>query len=58
MSPDNHVEVRKSLGDYVLHNSIKFEHYLPTVLSKYISKMQEDGEWDGEPKIIAFSELC
>ena len=32
-------------------------YHLPTDLSEYISKMHEDDEWDGEPKIVAFSEL-
>ena len=56
-SPEFHVEVRENLCDYVLHNSIRFEHHLPTVLSEYISKMLDDGEWGGEPEIVAFSEL-
>ena len=51
------MEVRENLCDYVLHNSIRFEHHLATVLSEYISKMLDDGKWDGEPEIVAFSEL-
>ena len=56
-SPEFHMEVRENLCDYVLHNSIRFEHHLPTVLSEYISKMLDDGEWGGDPEIVAFSEL-
>ena len=51
------MEVRESLCDYVLHNSIKFENHLPIVLSEYISKMREDGEWGWEPEIVEFSEF-
>ena len=51
------MEVRENLRDYVLRNSIRFEHHLPTVLSDYISKMLDDGEWGGEPEIVAFLEL-
>ena len=51
------MEVRENLCDYVLHNSIRFEHHLQTALSEYISKMLDDGEWGGEPEIVAFLEL-
>ena len=51
------MEVRDNLCDNVLHNSIRFKHHLLTILSEYISKMLEDGEWDGEPEIVTFYEL-
>ena len=56
-SNEYQVEVKESLCDYVLNNSIRFEHHIPTVLSEYISKMLEYVEWSGESEIVVFLEL-
>ena len=56
-SPDYYSEVREILIDYILHNSRRFENHLPEELDEYIKKIMEDGEWDGEPEIVAFSEV-
>ena len=32
-------------------------NHLPLDIDKYIQKMLKDGEWGGESKIVAFSEL-
>ena len=50
-------EVRESVWDYILHNSERFKVHLPDEFDKYIETMLEDGEWGGEPEIVAFSEL-
>ena len=46
----------KILIYYILHNR-RFENHLPEELDEYIKKMMEDGEWDREPEIVAFSEV-
>ena len=56
-SSDYNSEVWEILLDYILHNRRRFENHLPEELDEYIQKMMEDGEWGGEPEIIAFSEV-
>ena len=49
--------MRESVLDYILHNSERFKVHLPDEFDQYIETMLEDGEWGGEPEIVAFSEL-
>ena len=56
-SPTYFSEVRESVWDYILHNSERFKVHLPDEFDRYIETMLEDGEWGGEPEIVAFSEL-
>ena len=56
-SPTYFSEVRESVWDYILHNSERFKVHLPDEFDQYIETMLEDGEWGGEPEIVAFSEL-
>ena len=56
-SPDYHFDIRESIWDYILHNRKRFADHLPQDIDEYIQKMLEDGEWGGEPEIVAFSEL-
>ena len=56
-SPDSYSEVREILIDYILHNCYRLENHLPEELDEYIQKMMQDGEWGGEPEIVAFSEV-
>ena len=53
-SPDYHLDIRESIWDYILQNR---KDHLPQDIDEYIQKMLEDGEWGGEPEIVAFSEL-
>ena len=56
-SPDYHFDIRESIWDYIFHNRKSFVDNLPQDIDEYIQKMLEDGEWVGEPEIVAFSEL-
>ena len=56
-SPEFHGEIRESIWDYILHNNQRFANHLLQEANEYVQKMLEDGEWEGEPKIVAFSEL-
>ena len=56
-SPDYRFDIRESIWDYILHNRKRFADHLPQDIDEYIHKMLEDGEWGGEPEIVAFSEL-
>ena len=47
--------VRESIWDYILYNKKRFADHLPQHIDEYIQKMLEDGEWGGEPEIVAFS---
>ena len=53
--PDYHSDIRESIWDYILHNRKRFADHLPQGIDEYIHKMLEDGEWGGEPEIVAFS---
>ena len=55
--PEFHGEIRESIWDYILHNNQRFADHLPQETNEYVQKMLEDGEWGGEPEIVAFSEL-
>ena len=55
-SPTYFSEVRESVWDYILHNSERLKVHLPDEFDQYIKTMLEDGEWEGEPEIVA-SEL-
>ena len=56
-SPEFHGEIRESIWDYILHNNQRFANHLHQEAKEYVQKMLEDGEWGGEPEIVAFSEL-
>ena len=48
---------KENMCDYVLHSSVKFEQHLKTVLSEYILKILEDGEWGEELETVAWWDL-
>ena len=56
-SPTYFSEVRESELDCILHNLEWFKVHLPDEFDKYIETMIKDWEWEGEPEIVAFSEL-
>ena len=56
-TPLYHNKIRESICDYIIYHSDRFKDHLPWDINEYIDRMLEDGEWGGEPEIVAFSEI-
>ena len=56
-TPLYHNMIKESICDYIAYHSDRFKDHLPWDINEYIDRMLEDGEWGGEPEIVAFSEI-